>query len=150
MPTKQTGPANPLAQHAPVGAGVGQVVAEQAVPAPRHVPPPLMQADSVVTAQLVVPPAGSRRQQAPVAALHGLGLHPVLAPRHTPPAIARQLASVSKTQGVIGAPDAVRQHAPRTAQAVVVQTLFAPSHVPLSVVHSTCVRIRHCAPEVLG
>ena len=95
-------------------------------------------------------PANPLAQQAPVAALHGLGLHPVLAPRHTPPAIARQLASVSKTQGVIGAPDAVRQHAPRTAQAVVVQTLFAPSHVPLSVVHSTCVRIRHCAPEVLG
>ena len=133
MVTKQTGPAKPLAQHAPVGVGVGQAVVEQAEFTPRQTPPPAAQSASLVMVQTTVPSAASARQHAPVAALQGFGVHEELAPRHTPPAIAWQAASVRIWQGVIGEPAAVRQHAPVGAvvgQGLGEQLVPAPRQVP--------------------
>lgn len=80
METKQTGPAKPWAQHAPVGAGCGHVSLPHTVPAPRHTP---WQADGevIVHPPPAVPEAGT--QHAPVGIGQSVGVHTEPAPFQT-------------------------------------------------------------------
>jgi hypothetical protein len=139
-----SGAPDAVRQHAPVGAGWGQVVFEHVVPAPRHVPCDWAHPDSVVTRHVTA--VGPVMQHAPVGVGVGQGfeVQVVATPAQVPPS-AVQLVCVRIVQ--CATPLEVMQHAP--VALVVEQVLFAPqaesapSHVPCASAHAACVITEH-------
>ncbi len=140
-------PAAVVTQHAPRGAGAGQALTPQTVPAPSHVPWAWVHCASETMAQ----PSGlanKGEQHAPVGVGCGQGvwqLEP--GPRQRPWAWA-QAACVSTSQTI--APAALRKQQPPVGtgcgQAVAEQSVLAPRQVPCSCVHWVSVSCTQTRP----